>query len=123
MVPEVVDIVPVRVVEIVPAAVVEIVPALVVEMVPALVVEIVPPRGNAVTERESVSSTAAKVDLNLFMMLAPGQVNQGLSGRLLRTCLRSYYLLGRPLQIADLGWSRLQRLCQNLIVGVQLAKL
>jgi len=70
MVPAVVEIVPVRVVEMVPAAVVEIVPALVVEMVPALVVEIVPPLENAVTERESVTSTAAKVDLNLFMMLS-----------------------------------------------------
>ena len=68
MVPAVVEIVPARVVEMVPAAVVEIVPVLVVEMVPALVVEIVPPLENAVTETESVKSTAAKVDLNLFMM-------------------------------------------------------
>jgi hypothetical protein len=44
-------------------------PALVVEMGPALVVEIVPPLENAVTERESVKSSAAKVDLNLFMIL------------------------------------------------------
>ena len=69
MVPDVVEMVPVRVVEMVPADVVEMVPALVVEMVPALVVEIVPPLENAVTERESVKSTAAKVDLNLVMSL------------------------------------------------------
>ena len=69
MVPvRVVEMVPAAVVEMVPALVVEMVPALVVEIVPALVVEIVPPLENAVTETESVKSTAAKVGLNLFMI-------------------------------------------------------
>jgi hypothetical protein len=80
----VVEIVPVRVVEIVPAAVVEMVPALVVEMVPALVVEMVPVLvvemvpafENAVTERESVRSTAAQIGLNVVMIFS-WSISQG----------------------------------------------
>jgi hypothetical protein len=99
MVPvRVVEMVPAAVVEMVPALVVEMVPALVVEMVPALVVEIVPPLENAVTERENVKSTAAKVDLNFMIFSWSSQ--SGVVGRLTRTCLRSHSLLGRPLQIA-----------------------